>query len=502
MTFDAQDLDYTARDYDSFNARLISLFSSAFPTWTGTTTANLANYFRRAFSHVGSVNDYYLTRRARGGFVPSATERRDMIGLGKRQGYALSGAQAATADLTVTVVNGPLPGALTLAAGDGARTADVVSPVLGEVQAAVVIPAGSTTGTVAWRHSQSKTKAYTATTAAFQEVYLPEGPYLEGSCAFTTALGDWEQVDSLALSGPTDRHFEVLVDQNDRATVRFGDGVCGAKPTGTFTVYYEVGGGVAGNVAAGTIVVLDRTYTDSLGNPAVLTVTNAVAASGGVARETVNQARQNIPLANTAPRTTVVRSDFEVHALSVAGVARALMLSSDEDSTVPEEEGRLYVVPAGGGVASAALLEAVRTAVRVTYPILTGYDVLVSSANYLTVDVRATVWIAQNYTAATVRAAILAALAAWFAPQDSDGSANLLVDFGYNYKDVDGNPAGEIALSDVFNCVRDVAGVRKVGPGPDDFTLNGAHADPVLANYQFPALGSVTLINGVTGAVL
>jgi hypothetical protein len=502
VSFEATDLDYTARDYDSLNARLISLFGSVFPTWTETETANLANYLRRGFAHVGAVNDYYLTRKARGAFIGAATERRDMIALGKRQAYELPGATAATADLTVTLANGPLAGDVTIAAGDVVRTAEAVSPVVGEVQASVTIASGSTTGTLAWRHSQAKTWPYTATIAANQEVYLPEGPYLDGSAAFSTGLGAWTEVDSLALYGPTDRVFEIAVDQNDRATVRFGDGVTGAVPTGSFTVHYEVGGGVAGNAAAGTLTQFDKSYSDSLGNVAVLTVTNAAAASGGTARQTVNAARQLIPLANTAPRTSVIRTDFEVHALEVAGVARALMLSSDEDATVPEEEGRLYLVPAGGGTASAALLAAVTTAVTETYPILTGYDVLVATAPYKTIDVRATIWIAAGYTATAVKTAVLAALAAWFAPQASDGSANTNVDFGFNYKDADGLPAGEIALSDLFNVVRDTIGVRKVGPGLDDFTLNGAHADPALANYEFPALGSVVLINGATGAAL
>jgi hypothetical protein len=502
VTFEAQTYDYTARDYDALRDRLISLYTSVFPTWTQTDTRNLANLLRDGDAFVASVNDYYMCRRARGGFVPTATERRDMIALGKRQGYALSGAQAATGDLTVTVANAPLAGTVTLAAGDTVRTEDVVNPVVGEIQATVVIPVGGTTATLSWRHSQARTQVYTATIAANQEVYLPQGPYLEGSCAFATGLGAWTQVDSLALSASTDRHFEVLVDQNDRATVRFGDGVNGAIPTGTFTIGYEVGGGTAGNVEAGKLRKFGRTYTDSLGNQAVLTVTNAAETAGGVARETVNAARQQIPLSNRAPRTTVTRDDFEIHALEVPSVARALMLSSDEDSTVPEEEGRLYIVPAGGGPASAALVAAVTTMVIETYPILTGYRVLVSSANYLTVNVRAVIWIAAGYATSAVKAAILADLDAFFDPLSADGSVNSLVDFGYNYRDANDLPAGEIALSDIFNLVRDVAGVRKIGAGLDDFTLNGAHADLAIANYQFPALGTVVLVNGETGAVL
>jgi hypothetical protein len=502
VTFEAETYDYTARDYDTHRARLISLFQSVFPNWVETNTRNMANLLRDGFAHVGNVNDFYLTRKARGGFVPCASERRDMIALGKRQGYTLAGAQAATGDLVVTLLNPPLAGDVTLAAGDLVSTEDVVNPVIGEIQSTVVLTAGSTSAALSWRHSQSRSQNYAATIAANQEVYLTDGPFLEASVSFTTPLGAWTEVDSLALSGPTDRHFEVLVDQNDRATVRFGDGVNGAIPTGTFAIAYEIGGGVAGNVDPGRVKKFGRSYTDSFGAQAVLSVTNPLRTSGGLARETINAARQQIPLSQQAPRTTVTRNDFEVHALEVPSVARALMLSSDEDTTVPENEGRLYVVPAGGGAASTTLLAAVRTAVTTTYPKLTGYDVLVTSANYLTVNVRAVIWISAGYSASAVKAAVLAALAAFFEPLDTDGSANTRVDFGYNYRDANDNPAGEVALSDIFNLVRDVAGVRKIGPGMEDFQLNGAHADLAISNYQFPALGTVQLYDGATGAAL
>lgn len=502
MTFEAEVYDYTGRDQQAIKARLLSLLASVFPAWTNTQSRNMANVLRDGYAWVGALNDYYMSRKARGAFVPTATERRDMIALGKGRNYKLFGAQAATCDLTVTLLNGPLAGDVTFSLADTVQTQDVVNPVVGEIQATVIMTAGNTTATLSWRHAQSKSQSYTSTVNANQEVFLSDGPYLENSASITTGLGAWTEVDSLALSGPTDRHFEVLVDQNDRATVRFGDGVKGAKPTGTFTIYYEIGGGADGNVDADTITKFGRTYVDSLGNPAILTVTNPLALSDGLPRETVNAARQQIPLSTTAPRTTVIRSDFEVHALRVPSVARALMLSSDEDLTIPEEEGRLYIVPAGGGIASAALIEAVETMITVTYPMLTNYGALVSTADYLTIDVGATIWLAANAVATTVRAAILTALVAYFSPLSADLSANTLVDFGYNYRDVNDNPAGEIALSNIFNIVRDTAGVRKVGPGLDDFTLNGAHSDVPISNWKFPKLGIVTIINGATGAAL
>ena len=74
--------------------------------------------------------------------------------------------------------------------------------------------------------------------------------------------------------------------------------------------------------------------------------------------------------------------------------------------------------------------------------------------------------------------------------------------FGFNLKDVDGNPAGEIALSPLMTLVDTVAGVRKLGDAVTEFTINLQHQDVPVQLRQFPKLGTVTLINGDTGSEL
>ena len=89
-----------------------------------------------------------------------------------------------------------------------------------------------------------------------------------------------------------------------------------------------------------------------------------------------------------------------------------------------------------------------------------------------------------------------------FRLSNPDGTPNPLVDFGFNIKDVDGNPSGEIAWSDVFNVIRDTHGVRKMGDSPSDLTINGLSADLRLGLFGFPAIGTITLMNGETGGFL
>ena len=102
----------------------------------------------------------------------------------------------------------------------------------------------------------------------------------------------------------------------------------------------------------------------------------------------------------------------------------------------------------------------------------------------------------------TVRERIKTNLAAMFRVSEPDGTPNLLVDFGFNVKDADGYPAGEVSWSDVFNVIRDTEGVRKMGDLHGDLKLAGLPADVRLAIKEFPVLGTVTLMNGDTGGVL
>jgi len=498
--------DYTAKDFDSWDARLKSLVLSVMPEYPVDAGGNPGNLFRELFAYTLDVVNYYQDNQARETFWQTLRQRKSALRKAKFLDYELSGASAATADLTLTIANGPLAGNTTIPAGTVVRTSHVTAPIRGELQADVVITAGNTTGTGSWEHSETKGATFTSTGLANQEHRLEETPYLDDSATITTAAGTWTEVDNFLSSTGSDRHYTIEVDHNDRATIKFGDGQTGAVPSGTITVVYKVGGGIEGNDV--TLDVIEGTFADHLGNPATMTSANATSASGGVSRETVGEARTAAPNSLRTLTRCVTREDFEIKALDVAGVARALMVTSNEVS-IAENTGILYIVPDGGGTASSALLASVETQVTTTFPPTVTFQLSVQTASYLTVDVVAYIWIRQGYTASAVKTAVETALAEFFEAKISRertidgtiyevGEANPYVDFGWNYKDADGEPAGEIAWSDVQNAVRDVAGVRKVGAGETEFTLNGQRDDVSIANHLFPVLGTVTLYNGST----
>ncbi|MFP8885369.1 putative baseplate assembly protein [Streptomyces mangrovi] len=125
----------------------------------------------------------------------------------------------------------------------------------------------------------------------------------------------WEVVEHFGRSGPADRHVRV-----DATTGEFGfppvlrepDGTlrqCGAVPPKGARVQvarYRTGGGPAGNVARGAIRVLRSSV------PYVARVVNREAARGGVAGETVANAKLRAPEALRMQERAVTAEDYEI----------------------------------------------------------------------------------------------------------------------------------------------------------------------------------------------
>jgi hypothetical protein len=232
-----------------------------------------------------------------------------------------------------------------------------------------------------------------------------------------------------------------------------------------------------------------------------MTVTNAAASSGGTDAETIEEIRQNAPQSLRVLERCVAREDYEISAEAVSGVARALHLTINEGAGVGENQGILYVVPVDGGTASNTLLDTVAARFEITgaTPKTNTYQLTVRSALYATIDVSTTVYFRSGTTPAVGKAAILAGLQEFFAILNDDGTKNEDIDFGFYFKDEDDNPTGEISWSDIFNVVRDAAGIRNVDEGTSGLTLNGERASVEIGNAYFPVLGTLTVVDGSTG---
>ena len=130
----------------------------------------------------------------------------------------------------------------------------------------------------------------------------------------------WREVRNFYGYGDDDRIYTTSVDNEEKMTVRFGDGKTGARlPTGRDNVVaaYREGFGEIGNVRA-------RSLSTLLDRPVGLkSVTNPAEAQGGADPETLQEARTNAPnTVRTFGRIVSLR-DFEDAAREFASVAKA-----------------------------------------------------------------------------------------------------------------------------------------------------------------------------------
>lgn len=509
-------LDYTDRDFASIRLRLFALITSVFPDWTDQNVANFGNILVELYAFVGDLLTYYQDNQAGESRILTATQRKNLIALCKLINFKPSAAQAAQATETFQLDVPPV-GSVTIPKGTICSTAEITSPVKFQLLADLVFSAGlnppKLTATI--ENSETNTDTFQSSGLPNQQFQLSSNPFVDGSDSITASDGTYTRVDNFLSSAATDKNYTIQIDQNDNAFVTFGNGVNGAIPSGTITAVSKSGGGLAGNVEQGAIDQIEGQFTDSFGNPVHVTVTNATKASGGLDRQSNTQIKLLAPPSVRALTRSVAREDFEIHAREVAGVARALMTTSNEDPAVPENTGILYIVPTGGGLPGQALKDTVKNLFISTpgspakYPSTLTFVVLVQDPLYLTVNIAATVWFAPGVLPAVGAANIRAALKSFFAITLADGvTPNPTIDFGANYLDANGKPiaavGGEptLGLSDVFDVVHDTSGVIRVGGLPSDFTLNGAHADIPILPRQFPQLGTVTLINGADGSTI
>ncbi|WP_432157995.1 putative baseplate assembly protein [Streptomyces sp. bgisy153] len=155
----------------------------------------------------------------------------------------------------------------------------------------------------------------------------------------------WRVVDHFGRSGPADRHVRVDATTGEFAfppALREPDGTlrqCGAVPPKGARVRvarYRTGGGPAGNVARGAISVLRSSV------PYVARVVNREAARGGVAGETVANAKLRAPDALRMQERAVTAEDYEIISRQAApSVRRVRCLPAAEDPGAV----RVLVVP-------------------------------------------------------------------------------------------------------------------------------------------------------------
>lgn len=360
----APSIDYTDKDYLALRRALLQFARYRLPEWTDQSPADFGSLMVDLFAYMGDVVLYYQDRIANESFLDQAVERRSIVNLLRLIGYELQPPVPAEAALDLTFDPG-LP-SVTVASGAQFRAADVESPQVFEyADADLTINLASDQvetlddGRLRYRGLPVRQATSVAThvigsstAEANQSFVLDPGPVVLDTLVLEVNEGAgwvrWDRRESLLydigsdgrvrLSESDARHYYVRLDEGGVARAYFGDGQFGRRPplgANNLRARFQVGGGAAGNVPAGTI-------RESLGAIANLSeVDNPEAAAGGQDAESTADGARFGPLAFRSRDRAVTGSDYEAMAHLAGGVAKARARARSWNLI------DLYVAPAG-----------------------------------------------------------------------------------------------------------------------------------------------------------
>lgn len=382
-------VDYTGRDYDSLLQSMRALIPAKLPEWKNAESeADFGNVLLQLFAHMGDILSYYQDRIANESFLGTAQSRRSVIQHLQLIGYRLATAAPASTTLDI-ILPGDCQGKFKVTQGDAFSTkSEKGKPSIrfeytgetplefncedgvpfknekGEKKKRIVgIPVEE--GQLIRNEVLSisigmPNQQFQLTHPSLIVRSLAQNQHMNKDIGLVTerdgSIETWTLRESLAFSGG-EKDYILEIDEEDRATVIFGDGLAGAIPPKDAVIkvkFYRVGGGQRGNVPARSITtVVDAPALTRLG----ATVVNLEPATGGAGRESIEHAVRHAPhvfrtLSDGEPfslKRSVTAQDYQALALDFPGVGKVRAEPSNWNVVT------LYVAPERGGHVSDVL---------------------------------------------------------------------------------------------------------------------------------------------------
>lgn len=369
-------VNYMARDFDSLLGSMRDLIPEMLPEWTDfESEADFGNALLQLFAHMGDILSYYQDRVANESFLGTARSRRSIIHHLRLIGYQLTTAAPASTKLTL-YIPGDCDETITIRKGDAFATksgkdnpsvrfeytaeddltidCDQLEPVSGtKTYEGVPVEEGQLVRDEFLGTSDgSRNQRFPLAHASLILRSVGRGQSITRDIVLRSELGtdkqEWSLVESLAFSREDQLDYSVEIDENDRATIQFGDGGFGRIPPTGSAIYatYRVGGGTHGNVTARTIqTIVDAPQLSILG----VKVENEEPATGGAERESIEHAVGHAPSVFRSLKRAVTAADYEALAGDFAGVGKVRAESTNWNTV------ELFVAPEGGGQVSDVL---------------------------------------------------------------------------------------------------------------------------------------------------
>ena len=353
-------IDYTGRDFEALREALIERVRTRIPEWRGDDPADFGLALVEAFSHMGDLVNYYIDRVANETTLLTAVQRRSLLNLARSYGYIPSGFSSSRITLRVTPKDG-LTDEITIPRGsvfsfrlvNGDRTdylyftttgSAVLNAAGSEVNFALVNAVGgrsvvidfpanlSIEGDVAGEYLTQGSSG-----EPNQTYILGKENVVEDSVSIFVQNGErfgrWTRVANISDAGPNDPAFEVVLTEDNRTAIVFGDGVAGAIPNiyEAIKAQYLYDGGAQGNIPLTSplsqleifyVPGLDVEETTALSSQ--INVVATTAGVGGTDPDTDEVIRKIAPSTLLTSNRAVSLQDYSGIALQTRGVSRAI----------------------------------------------------------------------------------------------------------------------------------------------------------------------------------
>lgn len=405
-------IDYTNKDFASLRQALLEYVQVRLPEMTDLSANDPGVVLLELFAAMGDSIFYDQDRKVNESYLDTAVERRSVLNHLRLIGYELRAPVAASADLTLlfnlnTTTSFDIAAGATFTTTADATGAPVsfqyVRPVSTRIDMdkldvityrGVEYKAYRTLPVVQIDQVVFDEVIGSSDGSLGQQFVLAHKPMILGSLVLSVDEGGpsvaiWTRTNTLLYSQSGDPHFLVLRDENDNASIVFGDNVHGKVPRrgqDNIVASYLVGGGAKGNVPAMTI---SKVMTLPLPSDVKLAmVFNENAANGGADAEPIADAVLRGPQQLRSYQRAVTAADFEQSA-RLFGVAKARAFARSWNLI------SISVAPFGGGLPTDTLKEDLRTYFTSKQMITTIVDFV--DPTYIEVLIDGTVEVLPNY---------------------------------------------------------------------------------------------------------
>lgn len=347
-------INYANRSYISIKTAIIDKIKSPTVGIPEITDYSEGNDFIKTigiWSGIGEQIGYYLNKKARERFIHTCRKYSSMVMHARAHDYRIHGVYASTGLVKFTTDN-PTTEAINIPSGTLLKTKQGIEFLTLED---VVIPIGQS-------EVEADVKQYTFVDKYLwgqssgdmnQEIELSSDVVDKSMVVTVAGTQLFTSVDTFAFSDSTESVYVPGLNVDKNMVIKFGDGITGKIPQSAADIElsYYTSLGADGNVPSNSITEIISSVTVPIGIN--LFVTNESQTNGGAGVESLTELRVNIPLSIRTKMRAVTTQDYIDISTLAPGVAKATV-SFDPTTGVTS-----YIVPTGGGIASAVLLQQV-----------------------------------------------------------------------------------------------------------------------------------------------